>query len=51
MPILHKSNQGYFSLTISPEMVKMFNLKSGMKYDWVNVNGFPTLVKSKEESE
>ena len=48
MPKLLKSKSGQFTISIHPEIVQLFNLEDGKIYNWKNVNGFPALVKSKE---
>ena len=47
MPKLTKDKNGYFKISISPEMVRLFNLQEGKQYDWENVNGFPALKERK----
>ena len=48
MPKLTKDKNGFFKISISPEMVRLFNLQEGKTYDWENINGFPALRERKE---
>ena len=47
MPKLSKDKSGYFKISVSPEIVRLFNLEEGKTYDWNNINGFPALIDSK----
>lgn len=47
MPTISKDKNGYFKITISPDVVRIFNLQEGKTYDWNNINGFPALVEKK----
>ena len=42
MPKMSEDKNGYFKITISPDVVRIFNL-----YDWNNINGFPALLEKK----
>lgn len=48
MPKLVKDKNGYYRIAISPDMVRLFDLKSGREYDWINSGGFPALQERKE---
>ena len=45
MPKLVKSNTGQFTISIHPELVKLFALEPGQLYEWTNMNGFPALKR------
>ena len=48
MPKLSKDPNGYFKISVSPEIVRLFNMEDGKTYDWENINGFPALRERKE---
>lgn len=43
MPKLTKDKNGYFKISVGPEIVRLFNMEDGKTYDWENINGFPAL--------
>ncbi|MCD4679585.1 MAG: hypothetical protein K8S00_04290 [Bacteroidales bacterium] len=48
MPKLSKDKSGYFKISVSPEIVRLFNLDPSKTYDWENIGGFPALKERKE---
>lgn len=48
MPKLTQDKNGYFKISVSPEIVRLFNLEDGKTYDWESINGFPALRERKE---
>ena len=48
MPKLSKDKSGYFKISVSPEIVRLFNMEDDKTYDWENINGFPALKERKE---
>ena len=48
MAKLSKDKNGYYKITVSPDVVRIFNLQEGEEYDWINANGFPALQERKE---
>jgi hypothetical protein len=47
MPKLLKDSNGYFRVTISPEMVNLFELELNKEYDWISIQGLPDLRERK----
>ena len=48
MPKLTKDKNGYYKISVSPEIVRLFNLDPDKIYDWENINGFPALKERNE---
>lgn len=48
MPKLTQDKNGYYKISVSPEIVRLFNMQEGKIYDWENVNGFPALRERRE---